>query len=86
VSQPIGQTDVYDSLEPLMVRAVQPPRYHNEHVRDFQQWYAQNEPLISQWWDQLGQLIEAPADDQTDFFLFAVIAHERELAKLQVAA
>lgn len=71
-------------LQPITIRAIEPPRYRNEHVRDFRRWYASNEPTLSQYWDELGRACGFP-EDGSDYFVWVVIQHERQLEAARIA-
>lgn len=70
-------------LEPITTRVIEAPRYLNAHVNDFRRWYVSNEPLLSRYWDELGRA--SPDGDASDFFMFVVVQHERELEASQGA-
>lgn len=62
-------------LEAIAARAICAPAYLNERIRNFRLWYRDNEPRLSQYWDELGR--HCPDGDAADFFAFAVVQHER---------
>lgn len=53
--------------------------YLNHHVRDFQRWYVQNEPRLSEYWSALVAAgTRSGSERPNDFFDFAALEHERE--------
>lgn len=60
---------------PEVRRPVRTPRYVNTHLADFRQWYVQNEPFLSEYF----QALVAIEPEGCDFWEFAVIQHEREV-------
>jgi len=59
-------------------RTICAPTYRNERVRDFQLWYRDNEPALSEYFNEL----RAAGSVGGDFFEFAATQHEREEIRL----
>lgn len=55
------------------------PTYRNERLRSFAQWYRDNEPSLSEYYNALRPYCDG--EPLEDFFTFAAIQHEREELK-----
>jgi hypothetical protein len=66
-------------LKPITTRVIRSPRYHNAQVRDFNRWYPTNEPLLIQYWNELGAAL-SPNERQevADYWEFVAVQHDRE--------
>jgi hypothetical protein len=73
------------SLTPIEARPIKLPVYRNDRIRTFSLWYADNEPMLSDYFNALNEFAPEGTEPLADFFEFAANAHEREELKLMMA-
>lgn len=61
-------------VPPIAVKPIVKPRYVNLHVNSFAAWYRDNEPAVTQFWNELG----GGQDEYEDFREFAWVQFEIE--------
>jgi hypothetical protein len=57
---------------------VRRPEYNNARIADFQLWYRDNEPRLTEYYESLGAWVHEVDDD---FFSFAITQHDMEANK-----
>jgi hypothetical protein len=66
-------------LKPITVQPVQKPAYINRKLGNFQPWYRDNEPALTQYWDALSAAArEEQAGAGCDFQEFAFVQYDVE--------